>query len=83
MPEWIVVALLALNLLLLLFLALRRSVDHSAPMIERLERELRDELGRQGQTTRADLATFQQTLLTPGGARWLRSRREAARRASR
>ena len=67
MPEWIVVALLALNLLLLLFLALRRSVDHSAPMIERLERELRDELGRQGQTTRGDLGTFQQILLTQSG----------------
>ena len=67
MPEWIVPALLALNLLLLLFIALRRSADNSAAMIERLERELRDELGRQGQTTRSDLGTFQQILLTQSG----------------
>ncbi len=35
--------------------------------IERLERELRDELGRQGQGTRGDLGTFQQMLLTQSG----------------
>jgi DNA recombination protein RmuC len=35
--------------------------------VERLERELRDELGRQGQGTRADLGTFQQMLLTQSG----------------
>ncbi|MCC7151449.1 MAG: DNA recombination protein RmuC [Rubrivivax sp.] len=34
---------------------------------ERLERELRDELGRQGQGTRADLASFQQMLLAQSG----------------
>ena len=67
MPEWIVLALLALNLLLLLFLALRSGRDPGAPTIERLERELRDELGRQGQTTRGDLGTFQQILLTQSG----------------
>ena len=67
MPEWIVLALLALNLLLLLYLALRRSADPSSAAIERLERELRDELGRQGQGTRTDLATFQQMLLAQGG----------------
>jgi DNA recombination protein RmuC len=70
MPEWIVPALLALNLLLLLYLALRRTDDRSAQhaeQLERLERELRDELGRQGQGTRGDLATFQQMLLTQSG----------------
>jgi DNA recombination protein RmuC len=35
--------------------------------IERSERELRDELGRQGQGTRGDLGTFQQMLLTQSG----------------
>jgi DNA recombination protein RmuC len=71
MPEWIVPALLALVLLLLLWLALRprdpglqRAVERE---LERLERELRDELGRQGQGTRGDLATFQQMLLTQSG----------------
>ena len=70
MPEWIVPALLALNLLLLLvllFLLLRPAGDGTAPLIERLERELRDELGRQGQGTRGDLSTFQQTLLAQSG----------------
>jgi len=67
MPEWIVPALLALNLLLLLFLALRRSGEQTTAQIDRLERELRDELGRQGQGTRADLSTFQQMLLTQSG----------------
>ena len=93
MLEWIVIALLALNLLLLLFLVVRRAPDTSAAnadaaasaaattaantaanvnanvnqAIERLERELRDELGRQGQTARGDLGTFQQMLLTQGG----------------
>ena len=67
MPDWIVPALLALNLLLLLYLALRRSGDQTAAQIDRLERELRDELGRQGQGTRGDLATFQQMLLAQSG----------------
>ena len=70
MPEWTVTALLALNLLLLiamLLLALRRPSDHAAPAIERLERELRDELGRQGQGTRGDLGTFQQMLMAQSG----------------
>jgi cytochrome c-type biogenesis protein CcmH/NrfF len=44
MPDWIVPALLALCLLLLLWIALRRS---DAAPLERLERELRDEIGRQ------------------------------------
>ena len=70
MPDWIVwmaLALLALNLLLLLFLALRRTGEQAAAQIERLERELRDELGRQGQGTRSDLSTFQQMLLAQSG----------------
>jgi DNA recombination protein RmuC len=67
MPEWIVPALLALILLLLLWIALRRPVDTAAAPIERLERELRDELGRQGLAMRADLGNFQQMLLTQGG----------------
>ena len=74
MPEWIALAqlaLLALVLLLLLPLWLRRpdgSADaRRAAQVDRLERELRDELGRQGQTTRADLGTFQQMLLTQSG----------------
>ncbi len=68
MPEWIVAALLALCLLLLLWIALRRPADTLAAPLERLERELRDELGRQGQGTRADLGTFQQMLLAQSGA---------------
>ncbi len=88
MPDWstlLVLALLALNLLLLLRLALRRTPDpgaahaqallqqaalaaaQAAAQIERLERDLRDELGRQGQTTRGDLGTFQQMLLAQSG----------------
>jgi len=73
-PEWIVLAValaLALNLLLLAWLAWRvadrRAEAGAAREIERLERELRDELGRQGRGTRADLANFQQMLLTQGG----------------
>ena len=73
MPDWIpslalaLLALLALNLLLLIALFFRRTEDQSAAHAERLERELRDELGRQGQSTRADLGTFQQMLLTQSG----------------
>ncbi len=81
MLEWIAMALLALNLLLLIVLVWRRTPDTRAADaaaiaaasaatsagIERLERELRDELGRQGLTTRGDLGTFQQMLLTQGG----------------
>ena len=78
MSEWIAhtaLLLLALNLLLLLWFGFRRSDDSSArdaarqtaTLIERLERELRDELGRQGQGTRGDLGTFQQMLLAQGG----------------
>jgi DNA recombination protein RmuC len=66
MPEWIVAALVALNLVLLLWLVVRRSADPQQP-IERLERELRDEIGRQAQASRADLASLQQVLLTQSG----------------
>src|SRR5690349_7605038 len=64
MPGWIAVALLALNLLLVSWIAFRRPDDAS---LRRLERDLRDELGRVAQATRADLATFQQMVLTQGG----------------
>jgi DNA recombination protein RmuC len=74
---WIVLALGALNLLLILWLALRRPVEKDDPNAElretfqlgseRLERELRDELGRSAQGTRVEisgsLGVFQQTLL--------------------
>jgi DNA recombination protein RmuC len=66
MPEWIVAALLAVNLALLLWLALRRPASDTQP-IERLERELRDEVGRQAQASRADLGSLQQVLLTQSG----------------
>ena len=56
-------ALLLLNLLLVSWLALRPRDTGARKDIERLERELRDELGRQGQGTRGDLSTFQQMLL--------------------
>ena len=67
MPEWIVPALLAPVLLLLLWLALRPRDAGPAREIERLERELRDEMGRLGQGLRADLANFQRTLLAQSG----------------
>ncbi len=70
LPDWIVPALLALNLLLLLWLAWLASRPADAGWmrdLQRLERELRDELSRQGQGTRGDLAGFQQMLLTQSG----------------
>jgi len=81
MPSWIAhagLALLALNLLLLallLWMALRPADDAAAhaaagrtsTLIERLERELRDELARQAGRTRGDLGTFQQVLLAQSG----------------
>src|SRR5688572_2692221 len=66
MPEWIVAALLALNLALLLWLVLRRAGDPNQSL-ERLERDLRDEIGRQAQASRADLGSLQQVLLTHSG----------------
>lgn len=66
-------ALVALNLVLLAGLWLRsrrgdggaheRRHAEALAQIQRLERELRDEMGRQAQASRADLAGFQQTLL--------------------
>jgi DNA recombination protein RmuC len=72
---WLALAALAvLALLNLAVLLLRGRGAHSAsadehldPRLERLERELRDELGRQAQATRGDLARLQQLLLTQGG----------------
>lgn len=70
MTDWIPTVLLALAvaaLALLLWLALRRPDTAALDRLERLERELRDELGRQSQATRGDLATFQQMLLAQSG----------------
>src|SRR5689334_20354026 len=70
MTLWIVLALAALNLLLLLVLLLRPARDDSAPLrdaTERLSRELRDELTRNATAARADLASFQQVLVQQGG----------------
>ena len=80
---WITLALSAVTLLLLLWMALRRSDDTDAQArqqalldahridSERVERELRAELGRSAQGTRVELsaalATFQQTLLNQQG----------------
>lgn len=61
---WAPLVLGTLALVLLLALLWRR--PDPGP-IERLERDLRDELGRQSQATRADLATFQQMLLAQSG----------------
>lgn len=71
-PWWIAAALFAVNLVLLIWLVLRRPpADDSLKAelhtsAERLERELRDELGRSAQGTRQELgnalANFQQTL---------------------
>jgi len=68
--------LLGLNLALLVWMALRsgrgdggaheRRHTETLAQMERLERELRDELGRQAQASRSDLAGFQQTLLAQG-----------------
>jgi DNA recombination protein RmuC len=74
--EWITLSLLALTVVLLVWLAAwllvraradRASAADAARDTERLERELRDELGRNAQATRSDLATFQQMLLTQSG----------------
>ncbi len=70
LPEWMAPALLAALALLVVLLVLvlwsaLRSRDTTA--LRELEGELRDELARQAQATRADLGTFQQMLLTQGG----------------
>lgn len=80
---WITLALVVVTLLLILGIALRRRddapsqarhqmlVDAMRTGSERLERELRDELGRSAQGTRLELGTalgtFQQTLLNQQG----------------
>jgi DNA recombination protein RmuC len=64
MSDWIVPALLALTLGVVLWLALRRGDTQPT---ERLERELRDEIGRQAQASRADLGSLQQVLLAQSG----------------
>lgn len=64
MPEWLVPALLVVVVLLVAWVAFRRTDDGA---LRRLEDELRNELGRVQQATRADLATFQQMLLTQSG----------------
>jgi DNA recombination protein RmuC len=68
--DWISLALLVLVLLLTLWLALRKP-ESGAAHIERLERELRDEVARSAQGTRQELgqtlASFQQTLLAQQG----------------
>jgi DNA recombination protein RmuC len=77
--EWLLPALGALNLALVLWLLLRSRDDaplrHLAGTLqqgaraegERLERELRDEFSRGAQAARADLASFQQMLLNQSG----------------
>jgi DNA recombination protein RmuC len=45
----------------------QQNAQQISDRIERSERELRDELGRQGQGTRSDLGNFQQMLLTQSG----------------
>jgi len=61
---WLQLAALALIVVFVLVLVLRRT--NEGPLRE-MERDLRDELGRQSQATRGDLATFQQMLLTQSG----------------
>ncbi len=69
LPDWLVPALLALLVVIVFWIALRRPpVDSGA---ERQSRELRDEVSRSAQGTRqelgATLAHFQQTLLAQQG----------------
>jgi DNA recombination protein RmuC len=66
--DWLLLALAALNLLLLIALLLRRGAD---ARLDRLERELRDELARSASAGRQELgqglAALQQTLLAQSG----------------
>ena len=69
---WGLFALAVLNFLILLWFVLRRdAAEVIRDAVERLERELRDEVGRSAQATRqelgATLGTFQQTLLNQQG----------------
>jgi DNA recombination protein RmuC len=63
-PDALALALLLLAVVLLAWQVLRRAGD--SPLRE-MERQLRDELGRQAQGTRGDLANFQQVLLAHSG----------------
>jgi DNA recombination protein RmuC len=83
MTEWMLLALAALNLVVLIFIGLslrRRNDDNTQTQAlvttlrdaaradsDRLERELRDELGRNAQMARSDLGNFQQMLLNQSG----------------
>ncbi|HEV8690321.1 MAG TPA: DNA recombination protein RmuC [Ideonella sp.] len=83
MTEWTLLALAALNLLILIAVGLalwrRGSGEAEAQSLatglrdaaradsDRLQRELRDDMGRHAQATRTDLATFQQMLLNQSG----------------
>jgi DNA recombination protein RmuC len=66
--DWLLLALAALNLLLLIALLLQRGAH---ARLDRLERELRDELARAGSAGRQELgqglAALQQTLLAQSG----------------
>ena len=72
---WLALGALAVLALLNLALLWRRgreaevplAAEQIEPLLERLERELRDELGRQAQANRGDLTRLQQLLLTQGG----------------
>ncbi|HEV7915053.1 MAG TPA: DNA recombination protein RmuC [Albitalea sp.] len=68
-PLWLTLALTAVNLALILWFGWRGRDGDAG--FERLERELRDEVGRSGQTTRVELGktlgVFQQTLLNQQG----------------
>lgn len=69
LPDWLLPALAALNLVLLAALLLRRPAP--PPDVERLERELRDEVARSGSATRQEfthlLSGFQRNLLAQSG----------------
>ncbi|MEK8033693.1 DNA recombination protein RmuC [Ideonella sp. DXS29W] len=83
MTDWILLALAALNLLVLIFIGLslrqRGDGEQEAQALvntlreaaradsDRVERGLRDELLRHAQAARSDLATFQQMLLNQSG----------------
>jgi DNA recombination protein RmuC len=83
MTDWILLALAALNLFVLVFLGLvqarRAGADNGQQELaatlrdaaradsDRVERALRDEMGRNAQAARGDLATFQQMLLNQAG----------------
>jgi DNA recombination protein RmuC len=75
MTEWLMLALLALNVLLALWLLLRRPdrapLEDLGKTLQRFERELRTEVQDTARGTRTELATtltlFQQTLVTQSG----------------